>query len=63
MAVTSESPRKPRRWLASVIAASSDPASLPALPFQRGQRRRPAAFEPKPAAVAAPVRLPGLAAH
>lgn len=33
-----------RRWLASVILAAADAADLPALPFQRGQRRRPASL-------------------
>ncbi|MDO9524664.1 MAG: hypothetical protein Q7J57_03855 [Gemmobacter sp.] len=31
-----------RRWLKSVIAASTQ--SLPALPFERGARRKPAAL-------------------
>lgn len=33
--------RTERRWLRSVIAASAEP--LPAFPWMRGQRRRPAA--------------------
>jgi hypothetical protein len=33
-----------RRWLKSVIASSMD--SVPALPFQRGAKRKPAAFKP-----------------
>jgi hypothetical protein len=32
------------RWLASVLRASVEP--VPALPFERGNRRRPAAFSP-----------------
>jgi hypothetical protein len=32
-----------RRWLKSIIAASTD--STPALPFQRGAKRKPAAFK------------------
>lgn len=37
---------KPRRWLAGVIAATATPDALPAMPFQRGKRRRPAALVP-----------------
>ena len=37
-----------RRWLRSVIAASAQP--LPAFPWMRGQRRRPEAVDPAPAA-------------
>lgn len=33
-----------RRWLKSVIAASQE--QQPAMPFQRGNRRKPAAFKP-----------------
>ena len=43
--------KKERRWLKSVLAASLDP--LPALPWQRGTRKRPAAVKlalPAPAA-------------
>lgn len=36
-----------RRWLRSVIAASSEP--LPDFPWMRGDRRRPAALQDKPA--------------
>ncbi|WP_158623179.1 hypothetical protein [Pseudorhodobacter sp. E13] len=36
-----------RRWLKSVIATSLE--AQPALPFQRGNRRKPAAFKPAPA--------------
>ena len=34
--------KKDRRWLKSIIAASTDKTI--ALPFERGNRRRPAAF-------------------
>jgi hypothetical protein len=47
---------KPRRWLASVIAATSAPDAVPGLPFQRGVRRRPASLatpSPRPQAIAA----------
>jgi hypothetical protein len=45
-----------RRWLKSIIAASQE--QQPAMPFQRGNRRKPAAF--KPAALAQPsVRAAG----
>lgn len=37
-----------RRWLRSVIAASAEP--LPSFPWMRGQRRRPQAVDPAPAA-------------
>ncbi|MFN4159843.1 MAG: hypothetical protein ACK4GO_15775 [Gemmobacter sp.] len=45
---------KPRRWLASVIAATASPDALPPMPFQRGHRRRPAALAaaPRPKAIA-----------
>jgi hypothetical protein len=33
-----------RRWLKSILSASTD--SLPAMPFQRGAKRKPAAFKP-----------------
>jgi hypothetical protein len=48
-----DTPRKPRRWLQSAIAASARPQ--PALPFARSTRRRPAAVAqaPRPAAIAA----------
>ena len=48
-------PRRPRRWMASVIAATAAPGALPVLPFQRGARRRPAALAAplRPAAQAA----------
>lgn len=42
-----------RRWLRSVIAASAEP--LPSFPWMRGQRRRPAATKPAPAAPQEPV--------
>jgi len=38
--------KKERRWLKSVIAASLEPQ--PALPWQRGTRRRPEAAKPAP---------------
>jgi hypothetical protein len=47
---------KPRRWLASVIAATASPDAVPGLPFQRGSRRRPASLAapaPRPQAIAA----------
>ncbi|HMO71580.1 MAG TPA: hypothetical protein PKC84_08060 [Paracoccaceae bacterium] len=37
-------PRRPRRWLAAVIAASAAPGAVPPMPFQRGARRRPASL-------------------
>jgi hypothetical protein len=51
--------KKERRWLKSIIAASTDKTI--ALPFERGNRRRPAAFRkdeaapqtPRPRAMAA----------
>lgn len=48
-------PRRPRRWLAAVIAATAAPGAVPPLPFQRGARRRPAALAApgKPSALAA----------
>ncbi len=54
-AKTTAVPGIKRRWLASAIVASADPAAIPALPFRRGQRRRPAAVQgPRnPAAIAA----------
>lgn len=42
MTQMSAPPFKTRRWLASAIAAAAD--CDVALPFQRGNRRRPAAF-------------------
>ncbi|WP_158241755.1 hypothetical protein [Tabrizicola sp. TH137] len=39
--------KKERRWLKSVIAASLD--AQPALPWQRGSRRRPEAVKAAPA--------------
>ncbi|WP_162528210.1 hypothetical protein [Gemmobacter caeruleus] len=36
--------KKERRWLKSVIAASE--TAQPAMPWARGQRRRPAALKP-----------------
>ena len=33
-----------RRWLKSILASSTD--SIPAMPFQRGAKRKPAAFKP-----------------
>lgn len=41
--------KKERRWLKSVIAASLEP--MPALPWQRGTRRRPEALKPAPAPI------------
>jgi hypothetical protein len=32
-----------RRWLKSILSASTD--SIPAMPFQRGAKRKPAAFK------------------
>ncbi|MEF3048389.1 hypothetical protein [Pseudotabrizicola sp. L79] len=48
--------KKERRWLKSVIAASLQPQ--PALPWQRGARRKPVALKtpvatPAPRAIAA----------
>jgi hypothetical protein len=46
--------KKERRWLKSVISASV--ADAPAMPWQRGERRKPASVKtiaPKSAAVAA----------
>ena len=40
--------KKERRWLKSVLAASLEPT--PALPWQRGSRRRPEAVKPAAAA-------------
>ncbi|MBD3764464.1 MAG: hypothetical protein IE927_06930 [Rhodobacterales bacterium] len=48
-----------RRWIKSAIAAANDP--VPALPFQRGSRRKPAAL--KPAAAAPAPRPRALAAR
>lgn len=42
--------KKERRWLKSVIAASTDVQV--AMPWQRGSRRRPAAMKPMTAAPA-----------
>jgi hypothetical protein len=33
-----------RRWLKSILSASTD--SIPAMPYQRGAKRKPAAFKP-----------------
>lgn len=41
-----------RRWLKSVIAASQE--QQPAMPFQRGNRRKPATFKPSMSAQNAP---------
>jgi hypothetical protein len=49
-----------RRWLKSVLAAAAQPQ--PAMPWERGNRRRPAAFAVRPAAMIAPPR-PSLAAR
>ncbi|MEY4982203.1 MAG: hypothetical protein RIR62_469 [Pseudomonadota bacterium] len=49
--------KKERRWLKSVIAASLEPQV--ALPWQRGNRRRPAAMKP----VAAPQPKAAMAAR
>lgn len=49
--------KKERRWLKSVIAASLD--AQPALPWQRGNRRRPAALKP----AAAPMKPRAMAAR
>lgn len=46
--------KKDRRWMKSVLAAAAEP--VPALPWTRGTRRRPAAMKPpveKPRAMAA----------
>jgi hypothetical protein len=40
--------KKDRRWLKSIIAASTDQTIV--LPFERGNRRRPAAFRKPEAA-------------
>jgi hypothetical protein len=49
----SDTPRKPRRWLAAAIAASADP-KVPAAPFARADRpRRTVAAAPKRTAAAA----------
>jgi hypothetical protein len=49
----SDTPRKPRRWLSSAIAASAD-AKAPAAPFARaGRPRRTVAAAPKRTAAAA----------
>jgi hypothetical protein len=45
-----------RRWLNSVIAASRAPQ--PALPFERGARRRPASLAESPKSVPAAVTAP-----
>lgn len=42
-----QAPAKPRRWIASAIAAAATCDT--ALPFQRGARRRPAALAKAPA--------------
>jgi len=49
---------KQRRWMTSILKASTEKQI--ALPFQRGQRSRPAAL--KPAVPSAP-RLAASAAH
>ncbi len=46
--------KKERRWLKSIVTAST--ADMPALPWQRGKRRKPAAVKAtssKSAAIAA----------
>jgi hypothetical protein len=48
MTTTAAATPKTRRWIASVIATSAN--CDVALPFQRGSRRRPAAFAKAPAA-------------
>jgi hypothetical protein len=56
-----------RRWIKSVLAAAAGP--VPALPWERGARRRPAAVGPRPVAAdlavraTAIARLPALAAR
>ncbi|MEN9410916.1 MAG: hypothetical protein RL216_2890 [Pseudomonadota bacterium] len=49
--------KKERRWLKSVLAASLEPQ--PALPWQRGTRRRPEAVK----AVPAPLKPRAIAAR
>lgn len=47
---------KTRRWLQSAIAAAAAADAIPALPFQRGHKRRPAGLTAGPrqrAAIAA----------
>lgn len=44
-----------RRWIKSAIAAAND--TVPALPFQRGSRRKPAALKPAPAPAPRPRAL------
>lgn len=53
--------KKERRWLKSVIAASLDPQV--ALPWQRGQRRRPAGLTASPKASAVPQAKQAMAAR
>lgn len=48
MTATTAATPKTRRWIASVIATSASCDVV--LPFQRGARRRPAAFAKAPAA-------------
>lgn len=43
-----------RRWLRSVIVASTEP--LPNFPWMRGERRKPQAFRAEETEVEAPVR-------
>lgn len=50
--------KKERRWLKSVLAASLE--AQPALPWQRGARRRPEAVKP---AAAAPMKPRAMAAR
>ena len=49
--------KKERRWIKSVIAASLE--AQPALPWQRGTRRRPAAMK----TAAAPIKPRAIAAR
>ena len=49
--------KKERRWLKSVLAASLEP--VPALPWQRGARRRPEAVKP----AAAPMKPRAMSAR
>jgi hypothetical protein len=46
-----------RRWLTSVLAASTE--KQPALPFARGQRRRPASLAPQTSSAALAPRKAG----
>lgn len=50
----SDTPRKPRRWLAAAIAASAEAAKAPPPPFARADRpRRASVVAQKRTAVAA----------